>query len=141
MIEKDEQSEARTMQELFRVKSETYAKVISAERFQRAEVGTHNGVCLEIAALKKRLEINAETSKEKTERKEAEKERQGDEHSESLAKEQDVHNANFAKEQNAHDASFAKGQDEQLATPATAISVLGNLDQNKQRKNRTPQRS
>ena len=76
-----------------------------------------------------------------TETEEAETKRQEDAHNEHFAKEQDVHNANFAKEQDAHDASSAKRQDEQVATLATAISVLGYLDQNKQRKNWTLQRS
>ena len=93
----------------------------------------HNGTCLETAALKETLGKHPKTSKEKTEREEAEKERQEDAHNESFAKEQDVHNASFAKEQDAHDASSAKRQDEQFATPATAISVLGYLDQNRQR--------
>ena len=105
--------------------------MVSEERFLRAEVGTPNGACLEIAALNKKLEIKTEKSKETAERKEADKERQEDAHNASFAKEQDVHNASFAKGQDAQDASSAKRQDEQIASPVTAISVPGYLDQNK----------
>lgn len=58
---------ARTMQEKFRIKSETHAKAVSEEGFQLAEVGA--GVCLDIAALNKKLEIKANKSKEKLKEK------------------------------------------------------------------------
>ena len=74
---------ARTMQEKFRIKSETHAKTVSEEGLQLAEVGA--GACLEIAASSKQLEIKAEKWKEKAERKEGKKERQEDAHNASFA--------------------------------------------------------